>query len=213
MMTAYSELYLSKAQTALARMLDFAVNDLGYDLTEFFNLFLSTDYAMRFESGEPSLVVGKSGIELAYEVLEKTKEKVIRKEPTFVLERSKEYWTGWVLAYYQWKTSLKFSEIISFIPIAEIRMMYYPYHEMDKLQFADKMNELYLQANPNTKLKSRRLELGLSQQQLADFSGIPLRTLQQYEQRQKSIAKANVEYLVILSRVLFCKIEDLIDKV
>ncbi len=212
-MNAYSEIYLGRAQTALARMLDFAVNDLGYDLTEFFKLFLSTDYAKRFESGEPSLIVGKSGIEIAYEVLEKTQHKIIRKEPTLVLERSEEYWTGWALAYYQWKTSLKFSEIISAIPIAEIRMLYTPYHEMDIIQFTDKMNELYLQVNPNTRLKSRRMELGISQQQLADLSGIPLRTIQQYEQRQKSIAKANAEYLVILSRVLSCDVEDLIDKV
>lgn len=212
-MNAYNEIYIRRAQTTLARMLDFAVNDLGYDLTEFFELFLATDCAKRFESGEPSLIAGKSGIEIAYEVLEKTGKKIIRKEPAFDLERSEEYWTGWALAYYQWKTSLKFSEIISAIPIASIRMMYFPYHEMDIVQFTDKMNELYLRVNPNTRLKSRRTELGISQQQLADLSGIPLRTIQQYEQRQKSIAKANAEYLVILSHVLSCDVEDLIDKV
>lgn len=213
MMNAYNEVYLGRAQTALARMLDFAVNDLGYGLTEFFGLFLSTDCAEQFERGEPSLIVGKSGIEIAYEVLEKTQRSIIRKELTFIAERSEEYWTGWVLAYYQWRTSLKFSEIVNAIPIAEIRMMYFPYHEMDIAQFTDKMNELYLLANPNTRLKSRRTELGMSQQELADLSGVPLRTIQQYEQRQKSIKKANAEYLVMLSRALFCDIEDLIDRV
>ena len=31
MIRAYSEMYLDRAQTALATMLDFAVNDLGWD--------------------------------------------------------------------------------------------------------------------------------------------------------------------------------------
>lgn len=213
MMNAYNEAYLGRAQTALARMLDFAVNDLGYDLTEFFKLFLSTDCAKRFESGEPSLIVGKSGIEIAYEVLEKFQGNVIRKKPTFNGERSEEYWTGYALAYYQWKTSLTFSEIVSVVPIAQIRMMYFPYHEMDLAQFADKMNQLYLKANPNTRLKNRRTQLGLSQQELADLSGVPFRTIQQYEQRQKNIAKANAEYLTMLSRALSCNADDLIDRI
>lgn len=39
MMHAYDKLYLDKARTALARMLDFAVYDLHYDISEFFELF------------------------------------------------------------------------------------------------------------------------------------------------------------------------------
>lgn len=33
------------------------------------------------------------------------------------------------------------------------------------------------------------------------------------EQRQKNINKAQAEYLVILARVLYCEVEDLIEKV
>lgn len=68
--------------------------------------------------------------------------------------RSKEYWTGWALAYYQWITSLSFAEIIKYIPINDIVELYIPYHEMDIRQFIDKMNELYklakLKTNVNT---------------------------------------------------------------
>ena len=42
MMHAYDKLYLDKARTALARMLDFAVYDLHYDFSEFFELFLAS---------------------------------------------------------------------------------------------------------------------------------------------------------------------------
>ena len=48
MICAYDKLYLDKARIALGRMLDFAVYDLNYNLTEFYNLFLSSGVAERF---------------------------------------------------------------------------------------------------------------------------------------------------------------------
>ena len=53
-------------------------------------------------------------------------------------------------------------------------------------------------------LKIARIKNGLSQSQLAKACGIPLRTIQQYEQRQKDLSRARAEYLVALSRVLGC---------
>lgn len=44
------------------------------------------------------------------------------------------------------------------------------------------------------------------------ISGIPMRTIQQYEQRQKNINKAKAEYVVMLAKTLFCTGEDLIEK-
>ena len=70
MMHAYDKVYLDKACTALGRMLDFAVYDLGYEITRFFDLFLGSGVAARFEEGDFTLLVGMSGVELAYHVLE-----------------------------------------------------------------------------------------------------------------------------------------------
>jgi len=42
---------------------------------------------------------------------------------------------------------------------------------------------------------------------------VPVRTIQQYEQRQKSINKAQAEYLMMLARALHCNAEDLIEPV
>jgi transcriptional regulator with XRE-family HTH domain len=53
----------------------------------------------------------------------------------------------------------------------------------------------------------------LTQNELAAQSGIPLRTIQQYEQRQKDINKAQAEYLILLSKALHCPLEELIEKV
>lgn len=141
---AYDKLYLDKARTALGRMLDFAVYDLKYDIAEFFELFLSSGVAARFESGDFTVLVGMSGVELAYEVLWCSGRQVERISPKYPVNRSEEYWTGWALAYYQWKTALSFSEIVKHIPIEDIRGLYSPYHEMDVRQFCDKMDELVL---------------------------------------------------------------------
>ena len=70
-MYAYDKLYLEKACTALGRMLDFAVYDWKYDFTDFFDLFIASGVANRFEQGDFTVLVGRSGIERAYLVLDK----------------------------------------------------------------------------------------------------------------------------------------------
>jgi len=213
MMHAYDRVYLDKARTALGRMFDFAVHDLKYTLEEYFHMFLSSDIATRFADGDFQVLVGKSGVELAYEVCEEQGKDVRNIKPQYKFERSEEYWTGWALAYYQWETAMSFAEINQYVPIIEIQNLYSPYHEMDIRQFVDKVNELYSQAKPETKLKLMRQRAGLSQRELADLSGIPVRTIQQYEQRQKSINRAQTYYLLILSKVLCCEVEELVEKV
>jgi DNA-binding transcriptional regulator YiaG len=212
MIHAYDKVYLEKARVALGRMLDFAVYDLKYDIGVFFALFLSSGVAARFEKGDFAVIVGTSGVELAYEVLEESDFHMERVKPNYTMDRSEEYWVGWALAYYQWDTAMGFGEIVKYVPIKEILKLYSPYHEMDIRQFCDKMNELYRKAKPETNLKTLRIKAGFSQRELAEISNVPLRTIQQYEQRQKSINKASAEYLVMLSKVLFCGVEDLLEK-
>ena len=154
-----------------------------------------------------------SGVELAYRVLELTKHQLEFPKPRYVADRSPEYWAGWALAYYQWETAMPFAEILEYIPLDDIIHMYSPYHEMDIRHFCDRMNELHRAANPETKLKQLRQRTGLSQSELAEVSGVPVRTIQQYEQRQKSINKAKAEYLIMLARALHCNAEDLMEPV
>lgn len=212
-MSAYDKNYLEKARTTLGRMLDFAVYDLKLDLKDFFDRFIVSGIANDFENGDSKTIAGKSGVELAYEVMEKTGENVRNIKPRYTVNRSEEYWTGWSLAYYQWKTAISFSKIVEYIPINEIKALYSPYHEMDIRHFVDKMNELYINAKPETNLKIYRKRAGLSQKELAEQAEIPVRMIQHYEQRQKNINKAQAEYLARLSRVLNCNIEELLELV
>lgn len=213
MIRAYHKVYLEKARTNLGRMLDFATYDLGYNPCKFFDLFINCGLAERFGMGEFTLTVGMSGVELAYRVLELTKHQVEFPKPRYTADRSPEYWAGWALAYYQWETAMPFVEILEYIPLDDIILMYSPYHEMDIRHFCDRMNELYRAANPETRLKQIRQRSSLSQSELAEMSGVPVRTIQQYEQRQKNINKAQAEYLMMLARALNCNVEDLIEPV
>ena len=213
MICAYDKVYLEKARTALGRMLDFAVYELHYELSSFFDLFLSSGVAERFGRGEFTLLAGKSGVELAYEVLDKSGVSYERIPVKYAANRSEEYWTGWAIAYYQWETALSFAEIVNCVPITEICVMYSPYHEMSIQHFVDRMNAYYHAMQPQTNLKRMREKAGLSQRELAELSGVPVRTIQQYEQRQKNINKAQVEYLMMLAQALCCKVEDLVEKV
>ena len=134
-------------------------------------------------------------------------------KPNYTYDRSEEYWTGWALAYYQWETGLSFEEIARHVPIVEIQALYSPYHEMDIRQIVDKVNELYKMASPESKLKVMRQRAGLSQRELAELTNIPVRTIQQYEQRQKSINRAQAYYLLLLAKTLCCDVEELLEKV
>lgn len=211
MICAYDKIYLERAKTSLGRMVDFAVYDLDYDMENFFNLFIETGVAKRFENGDSSTLAGKSGTELAYEVVELSQGDTTRVKPRYTENRSEEYWTGYVLAYYQWTRAKSFEDIVEHVPIKKIKELYSPYHEMDIRQFVDKMDELYQNAKPETNLKLKRLNAGLSQKELAVISGVPLRTIQEYEQRRKNINKAQVEYLFMLAQALCCEIKDLLE--
>ena len=213
MIYAYDKIYLEKARVALGWMLDFAVHDLGYEITEFYRMFLMSGLAKRFGEGDVSLIAGRSGFEIAFEVLACNGHLIEKVEPRYIANRSPEYWAGWAVAYYQWSRGLPFMEIDQCVSIEEIVAMYQPYHEMDILHFCDEIDRLYKQAMPDTCLALRRKWMKISQRDLAERSGISVRTIQQYEQRQKNINKAQGETLLRLARVLFCNMEDLIEKV
>ena len=65
---AYSELYLNNAMNTLATMFDYAVNTIHIDIDITFKRFVDSDFASRFENGDPNVIAGKSGVELYWEI-------------------------------------------------------------------------------------------------------------------------------------------------
>lgn len=208
MIRAYDKNYLSKAQVLLATMLDFAVYDLKIPLSDFYDSFLNSSVSQLFEVGDTSVLAGKSGVELALDVC-RDYSGVDLYHPA--VDRSPEFWTGWALAFFQWFTGLKFRQINELIPISEICEMYNPYHEMDISRFCEHMIDLYRNRKPMSNLKNKRLNANLSQKLLSNLADVPLRTIQQYEQKQKNINAAKSETLIKLSRTLTCSVEDLLE--
>ena len=213
MMTrAYPEIYLSKAQAALGDAFDYAVNTCGLPGADFVGLFLTSSVSKRMENGEPSYLSGKSGIEIAVDVVLETTGKLLDKAPQEHFGRSKEYWIGWAVAYYQWYSSRKYSDIFKALPFDDLQKMYDTLHEADISKFADIAEERLKEYYAETNLKRIRTAYGCTQAELAKQSGASLRSIQMYEQRRKDINKASAETLYCLAKVLGCAIEDLLEK-
>ena len=70
MIRAYDEAYPEGAMTRMGDMLEYAVLDLGSDADAFFKMFVDSTYCIPFEAGACFDVAGRSGPELAWDVLE-----------------------------------------------------------------------------------------------------------------------------------------------
>lgn len=209
---AYQEIYLSKAQQVLGDAFDYAVNTCKISGEDFVKLFLVSSLSKRIEKGEPNCLVGKSGIELVLEVLEETTDTKINASSIESMSRSREYWIGWAVAYYQWYSDRKFSEIFKVVSFEDLQNMYYTLHEADISKFVDIIDEKIKQIFSETNLKRIRVAYGCTQAELANKSGASLRSIQMYEQRNKDINKASVDTLYRLAKTLGCSMEDLIEK-
>lgn len=61
------------------------------------------------------------------------------------------------------------------------------------------------------KIKNERIKAGLTQSELAELSGVPIRTIRAFEQNTRCIDKTNISNVIKLSYALKCKIEDILE--
>lgn len=221
----------------MAVMLDFVVHGLRRDADEFFGLFITTGLADRFGSGDVRLVAGMSGIELAYLVYDTAGATADHISYRYTSGRSREFWAGWALAEYQWETALSFSDIAGAVRLSEIIAAAEEQRSREIREISDRLDWMQPltipdHMNPDSyesfrafldvavteskqgqtaNLKRIRLKSGLSQSRLAEASGIPVRTIQQYEQRQKDINKAAFASIIKLAAVLGCEPHHLLE--
>lgn len=209
---AYREIYLSNAQSVLGDAFDYAINICQIPGDDFVKLFVASTVGRRMENGEPSLLSGKSGIEIAIEVIAETTGKQLEAIPAESMERSVEYWIGWAVAYYQWHSARRYSDIFKAMTFDDLQKMYYTLHEADITKFVDIAEERIKEHFKDTNLKRIRTAYGCTQAELAKLSSVTLRSIQMYEQRRKDINKASADTLYSIAKVLGCTIEDLIEK-
>ena len=156
MIHAYSESYLYDAKQNLAECFDYAISNCRFNADIFSKLFVQSGYADKFERGNPAIVSGISGIELAQKIIMYAYTNYKFPKKIFSEERSEVYWAGWALAEYQWATCRRFKDIFSRIPLSEIVTMYSVYHEMDIGHFIEDMNKKYMSVTQEIHLKTIR---------------------------------------------------------
>ena len=211
MIRAYSEDYLNNAQKILGDMMDYAVNTYEFSPNQFYEMFLVSDVSRQFQSGNPTYVAGKNGCELVREVLKESGLEFTELEDEMYLDKSPEYWCGWALAYYQWYTSRSFMKIYRVVSMEDLLKMYPVFHEMDISHFIDAINEKWDHYYRETNLKRFRTLAGLSQSELAELSGVSLRQIQLFEQRQRNINHTKAIDVLRLARGLGCRSEELLE--
>ena len=212
MTRAYQEIYLSKAQSVIGDAFDYAVNTCNILGTDFVKLFIASSVSKRMENGEPAYLAGKSGIEIVREIVAETKGQELQIEPQEHFGRSKEYWIGWAVAYYQWYSGRKYSDIFKVLSFEDLQKMYYTLHEADITKFVDIVDSKIKEYFPEANLKRIRTAYGFTQAELAERSGVSLRSIQMYEQRNKNINKASADTMYSLAKALGCTMEDLIER-
>ena len=212
MMNAYDKDYLYHAQRNFGHMVDFAVNTCDYDIDEFFYMFLASNVCKQFENGNPAYIAGKTGCELARLVVSEITGMEIEAEDVMYLDRSQEFWLGWVLSYYVWLKNYKFKYIFAAVPAGEMLGMYDTLHEADITKFVSSLDERLRAFYAQSNLSRLRVAAGISQKELAERSGVNIRVIQGYEQGKRNINKAQFSTIVNLSKVLDCNPLELMDK-
>ena len=214
MTRAYEETYLDDAMNNLGDMFDYAVHDCGYEAEEFFTHFIVSGIAESFEKGNPKYVAGLSGPELAAGVIFRTQGMRPDIPPSEEIDKSAEYWAGWSLAYYQWYTALRFTDMRKFGLTMERLLSLYPtLHEADISKFVAIANQI-IEKNRSeavSNLQRIRKASGMTQKKLAEESGAALRMIQLYEQRKQDINMAGAATIARIAHVLGCKVEDLLE--
>jgi len=211
-MNAYKETYLNNAADTFGHMMNYAVNDCGLDGDTFLHMFVTSGLAEQFARGNPKVIAGMSGLDLASMAIRNGTGQPPSVKPSYTVEhRTPEFWAGWALARYQWYCARSFPAILRAFPFSEITERYHPLHEADISKFYFVADSVIADTNPQTNLRRLRSAAEFSQAQLAKEAGVSLRSIQMYEQRKKDVNKAQAITLAKIARVLGCEIEALLE--
>ena len=210
----YDEIYLEDVENNIGYMLEYAVC-CELDPVVVWGAFVNSKIAKEIERGNPKYLAGYSGREYLDILISSSSfsanKAIINSECS--LNNDKYFWAGNAISKLQYQTCMSFSELEIYLPLYEILDMYYILHEADLNKFIDIAFKKIKERKTQTNLSNMRRAVGLSQQKLADLADTDLRSIQMYEQRKNDINKAQTITLFKISKVLGCKIEDLLEKI
>lgn len=148
----YDISYLNNAMRLVGSIFDFAVNEEGREIDYFIDHYFLPKIAEDIQTGNPFIVAGLSYNE-AYA-------RIVGYDTSYPLsiEKSPEYWAGWVLTFTSWHHDRTFAELLSVLPASSLARMYHPLHEADETKTADLFEEKILAKDLEI---SDRIELDL----------------------------------------------------
>ena len=209
-MRSYDKSYLPYVAENVGTMFEYVAAN-GFKPQAFWEMFVLSDVAKDIEIGNARFLVGYSAIDLVNFVINSICAGAKLLAPKPILDRTRYYWAGWALAQYQYESGKTFYEINRNFPIGKVLDLYDVLHEADITKFFDIADEWMKAAAPATKLQRIRKARGLTQRELAQKSGVDIRSIQMYEQRKNDINKAQADTLAKIARCLNCQMEDLME--
>ena len=114
-----------------------------------------------------------------------------------------------MLTHYQWYSCRTFKSILDAVPFDELMGLYGTLHEAD-IHKSYEVLDLHF-ANRESKLKLARKHCGITQEALANESGVSLNTIRAYEQKSKDLNKASFDIVMRLAKALKCDISELLN--
>ena len=114
-----------------------------------------------------------------------------------------------MLTHYQWYSGHTFKSILDTVPYDEIIGLYGILHEAD-VQKSYEVLDVHF-ANSESKLKIARKHCGLTQEALANESGVSINTIRAYERKSKDLNKAQFDIVMRLAKVLKCDVSEFIN--
>ncbi|MBO4808532.1 MAG: helix-turn-helix transcriptional regulator [Lachnospiraceae bacterium] len=211
-MNAYNELYIDDSSEILGEYLDCMVNRGGYSADDALTFFSRSAIGYEFESGNPKYIAGCSGTELAMAVILEVFGKCVEFGYEYCIDKSPEYWCGWILARYQWIKNISFKKLYERGLTAKHIINRYILHEADETRAFDEFDEYleYRRKQEESMLKRLRTYYEMTQKQLSEKSGVSLRMIQLYEQGQSDITHAQINIVKALADALGCRPDELV---
>lgn len=208
---AYYDVYLNEAQETLGNMFEYGINTCHIEPEYFYTMFLNSGLAEQFAKGNPRVIAGMSGGELAKEVILKSTGKEPEEEEEYYLDKTPEFWAGWILAYYQWKTGRSFRKISEYLTITDILCMYPTLHEADVSKFVDTAESMYKRKHTKTYFSCKLKNQKYSIEQLAKEADISEDIIKRLETDFSYIWDLDVRTLYKIAKVLDSTMEDLLE--
>jgi DNA-binding XRE family transcriptional regulator len=206
---AYERTILDYVAGNVGSMLQTATCVYAYQPQDFLYMFRSSKVAHGIEDASPKYLVGMSGVELFWQVVREKEGREANSCPWGAFGYGADYWTGWTLARYQWHSGRTFNQILKVATYDDFLSLYPTLHEAPDEKSLETLDAWFARRPSSIKLARERR--GLTQEELAQESGVSVNTIRAYERKAKDPARARYDIIEDLAFALKIPAIELVD--